>query len=144
MLDLLAIWGERSVQISLQESHWNHDAYEEIAKVVVARDHQRTGEECRMKTKGMKQAYKRALAHNSKSGNSPTTAPFYDQLDSILKGDPTVKRHRLTQSLTREKATTSDNPPQMMTLELRSILDEEEGAPLHEEPCIIPSTSGES
>lgn len=64
-------------------------------------------------------------------------------LDSILKGDPTVKMCRLTQSFTREIPTTSENPPQLVTLKLRPILDKDEGVPLHEDPGIIPNTSGE-
>lgn len=57
VLDLLEIWGEKSVQTSLRESHWNHDVYEEIAKVMVTRGHQRSAKECRTKTNGMRQAY---------------------------------------------------------------------------------------
>lgn len=50
----------------------------------------------------MQQAFKKALSHNSKSRNSPTTCSYYDQLDHILKGYPSVKWQHITQSLSQK------------------------------------------
>lgn len=54
----------RSEWAALRESHRHYNGFEEIAKAMVECGHQRTGEECRTKTKGIWQVYMRALAHN--------------------------------------------------------------------------------
>ncbi|XP_054851821.1 uncharacterized protein LOC129342295 [Eublepharis macularius] len=64
-----------------------------------SRGHQRTALECRNKTKAMRLEYKRVIAHNSTSGNGPVTCPYFRELDSILRGDASVKPRRIARSL---------------------------------------------
>ncbi|XP_061476729.1 zinc finger protein with KRAB and SCAN domains 8-like [Rhineura floridana] len=99
VLDLLDIWGESEVQGQLRSSHRNIDTFENIAKQMASRGHFRTAKECRNKTKVMRGEYRRVVAHNSKSGNSRTTCPYYEQLHRILRGDASVTPLRVSRSL---------------------------------------------
>ncbi|XP_061486582.1 uncharacterized protein LOC133386830 [Rhineura floridana] len=47
----------------------------------------------------MRAEYRRVITHNSKSGNSRTTCPFFDQLHRILRGDASVTPLRVARSL---------------------------------------------
>lgn len=110
ILDLLAIWGEKTVHTAHKEKHKNREIFQNISKTMLELGHQRMEEECRTKTKGLHQAYMMVLTYNSKSGNSLTTCPYNDQLDCILKRDLSVKTRRLSQSLQRENAVRTEQP----------------------------------
>ncbi|XP_060098873.1 myb/SANT-like DNA-binding domain-containing protein 7 [Heteronotia binoei] len=97
-LDLLAIWGERRIQIALRQSHRNIDLYEEIATEMRSRGHNRTAQECRNKTKALRLEYKKVVGLNAKSGQDRKTCPFYEEIDAILHGDADVWLKRVTQS----------------------------------------------
>ncbi|KAL8221332.1 UNVERIFIED_CONTAM: hypothetical protein K2H54_065975 [Gekko kuhli] len=74
------------------------DTYEEIAGGMQARGHNRSWNECRNKTKEMRAEYKRVLLHNNTSRNDRITCPYFKELHSILKGDPSVKPRRAADS----------------------------------------------
>ncbi|KAL8180831.1 UNVERIFIED_CONTAM: hypothetical protein K2H54_036511 [Gekko kuhli] len=61
--------------------------------------HNRSGEECRAKTKAMRLQYRRTLEHNSTSGNHRTTCPYIRQLDEILHGEGMMRPRRTQNSL---------------------------------------------
>ncbi|XP_054834805.1 myb/SANT-like DNA-binding domain-containing protein 7 [Eublepharis macularius] len=130
-LDLIDFWGEEKVQESLSMCHRNIDVFEKIAEQMAARGHKRTALECRTKTKAMRQEYKRVVAHNSKSGNAPTTCPYYAQLHRIFRGDASIRPQRVARSLSLPRADTP-RPVQfegseelfshpMVTLNLQSV-----------------------
>lgn len=108
-IDLLALWGEEKVQHSLRQSHKNIDVFMDIAKEMVARGHRRTAEECRTKTKSMRQMYKKTIAYNSKSGRNIAHCPYYDQLHQILRGNADVWPKRVAHSMVVEYETPDNN-----------------------------------
>ncbi|XP_054827122.1 myb/SANT-like DNA-binding domain-containing protein 7 [Eublepharis macularius] len=99
ILDLLSFWGEEKIQEALKSSYRNIDYFERIAAQMALRGHKRTAMECRSKTKTMRLDYKKVVAHNSTSGNAPITCPYFRELDSILRGDASVKPKRVSRSL---------------------------------------------
>ncbi|XP_054841854.1 uncharacterized protein LOC129340925 [Eublepharis macularius] len=99
VLDLLSFWGEEKIQEALRSSHRNLDNFEKIARQMVSRGHRRTAVECRNKTKSMRLEYKRVIAHNATSGNAPMTCPYFRELDSILRGDASVRPKRIARSI---------------------------------------------
>lgn len=100
--DLIAIWGERSIQQKLSQSARNGDIYGEIARGMAARGHTKSMEACRTKAKNLKKEYKKVLSHNGKSGMGPTTCPFFNELQQIFAGDGSVIPRRLVHSMARE------------------------------------------
>ncbi|XP_061486648.1 myb/SANT-like DNA-binding domain-containing protein 7 [Rhineura floridana] len=82
-----------------RRSHRNIDTFESIAQQMATRGHCRTAMECRNKTKVMRAEYRRVVAHNSKSGNSRTTCPYYEQLHNILRGDASMTPLQVARSL---------------------------------------------
>ena len=95
---LLRLWGEEHVQEQLRSSHRNIETFELIARAMHKRGFNRSANECRTKTKSLRQQYKYALQEIGKSGNNPKTCPHFELLDSILRGDPSVKALRLSDS----------------------------------------------
>ncbi|XP_062977813.1 uncharacterized protein LOC134395582 [Elgaria multicarinata webbii] len=94
-LDLLEIWGESKIQEQLRSSHRNIYFFQYIAGEMAARGHERTALECRNKTKVMRLEYKRVVDHNSRSGNTRATCPFFSELHRILRGDASVTPKRV-------------------------------------------------
>lgn len=92
--------------MALRQSHHNLDLYDDVAKSMAAQGHKHSAEECRNKTKALRQTYKKTLAFNNKSGHSPTTCPYFDELNSILHGDPNVKK-----ASPQPKPTKETSPP---------------------------------
>ncbi|XP_053146412.1 uncharacterized protein LOC128342697 [Hemicordylus capensis] len=82
-LDLLDIWGKEVIQDQLRSCYSNIEVFKYIANKMAERGHQRNAEQCRSKTKCLRQQYK-----NSDSGK---TCKYYKQLHEILKGDPSVQ-----------------------------------------------------
>ncbi|XP_054834026.1 myb/SANT-like DNA-binding domain-containing protein 7 [Eublepharis macularius] len=99
ILDLLSFWGEEKIQDALKKSHRNIDYFERIAVQMASQGHKRSATECRSKTKTMRLEYKKVVAHNGISGNAPITCPYYRELNSILRGDASVKPRRVARSL---------------------------------------------
>ncbi|KAL8207057.1 UNVERIFIED_CONTAM: hypothetical protein K2H54_042596 [Gekko kuhli] len=110
--------------------------------------HNRTGEECRAKTKAMRLQYRRTLEQNSTSGNDRTTCPYFRQLDEILHGEGMMRPRRTRNSLPLEtlpaprRATGSadeDVAPRQERFRLNLETEEEEGTPLE---VLVPETQG--
>ncbi|XP_054841801.1 uncharacterized protein LOC129333886 [Eublepharis macularius] len=99
IMDLLHFWGEEKIQEALKNTHRNLDYFERISEQMATRGHRRSALECRSKTKTMRLEYKKVVAHNGRSGNAPITCPYYRELESILRGDASVKPKRLARSM---------------------------------------------
>ncbi|XP_067411222.1 zinc finger and SCAN domain-containing protein 29-like [Emydura macquarii macquarii] len=90
VLDLIGLWGEESVLAQLRASKRNLDIYWKISQGMLEKGHQRDAQQCRMKIKELHQSYQKAREANSRSGSSPKTCGFYDEVHAILGGDPTM------------------------------------------------------
>ncbi|EMP38758.1 hypothetical protein UY3_04077 [Chelonia mydas] len=88
-LDLIAVWGEESVQAELRSKRRNANIYTKIAQGMMDRGYNRDTQQCRMKVKELRQAYQKTKEANGHSGSEPHTCCFYDQLHGILGWDPT-------------------------------------------------------
>ncbi|XP_060099516.1 nibrin isoform X2 [Heteronotia binoei] len=86
-LDLLSLWGDQKVQEALGSSRRNIEIYERISVEMALRGHKRSAVECRTKAKGLRQDYKKAVAHDSQPGNSRATYPYYSELHRIFNRD---------------------------------------------------------
>ncbi|XP_061478562.1 uncharacterized protein LOC133382899 [Rhineura floridana] len=73
--------------------------FEEIAKQMSSRGHNRSGAECRNKAKSLQGEYRKVIAHNRKSGNSRATCPFYEKLHNILWGYASITPKRIARSI---------------------------------------------
>ncbi|XP_074805112.1 myb/SANT-like DNA-binding domain-containing protein 7 [Natator depressus] len=87
-LDLIAVWGEESVQAELRTSRRNADIYAKIAQGMGEKGYTRDTQQCHVKIKELRQAYQKTREVNSRSGAEPQTCHFYEQLHAILAGDP--------------------------------------------------------
>ncbi|XP_043363427.1 zinc finger and SCAN domain-containing protein 29-like [Dermochelys coriacea] len=88
-LDLIAVWGEESVQAELQSSRRNADIYAKIARGMGGKGYTRDIQQCHVKIKLLRQVYQKIREENSRSGAESQTCHFYEQLHAILGGDPT-------------------------------------------------------
>ncbi|XP_074819291.1 myb/SANT-like DNA-binding domain-containing protein 7 [Natator depressus] len=85
-LDLLAVWGEESVQAELRTSRRNAYIY---ARTWRGKGYTRDTQQCRVKIKEVRQVYQKTREANSRSGAERQTCRFYERLHAILGGDPT-------------------------------------------------------
>ncbi|XP_042306778.1 uncharacterized protein LOC121921997 isoform X2 [Sceloporus undulatus] len=99
ILDLLDIWGAARFQSRLKESHRNLDIFNDIADEMKKRNHARTGEECKSKTKHMRFEYRKVFNYNKMSGRDPISCPYFKELDDILHGDASIVVNRLSRSI---------------------------------------------
>ncbi|EMP34288.1 hypothetical protein UY3_08546 [Chelonia mydas] len=89
-LDLIAEWGEASVQAGLRSKRRNANILAKISQGMLERGYNRDTQQCRVKVKELRQAYQKTKEANSGSGSKPHTCRFYDQLHGILGEDPTT------------------------------------------------------
>ncbi|EMP36733.1 hypothetical protein UY3_06129 [Chelonia mydas] len=89
-LDLIAVWGEESVQAKLRSKRRNANIYAKIVQGMVERGYNKDTQQYHMKVKELRQAFQKTKAANSHSGSEPQPCHFYDQLHDILGGDPTT------------------------------------------------------
>ncbi|XP_077186128.1 uncharacterized protein LOC143833781 [Paroedura picta] len=66
---------------------------------MVRSGHSRTAVECRMKSKTLRQEFKRVQEHNRRSGNSRKECAYYSELERIFAGDPSIQPSNLSRSL---------------------------------------------
>ncbi|XP_065420303.1 uncharacterized protein LOC135974922 [Chrysemys picta bellii] len=64
--------------------------FEKISKGMMERGHNRDSEQCRVKVKELRQAYRKTKEANSRSGSEPRTCCFYTELHAILGGAATT------------------------------------------------------
>ncbi|EMP39884.1 hypothetical protein UY3_02903 [Chelonia mydas] len=88
-LDLIAVWGEESVQAELRTSRRNADIYAKITQGMVERGYTSDTQQCRVKVKELRQAYHKTKEANGRSRSEPQICRVYDQLCAILGGNPT-------------------------------------------------------
>ncbi|EMP32765.1 hypothetical protein UY3_10105 [Chelonia mydas] len=89
LLDLLALWGEEAVQSQLRSSHRNLDTNNQISHGMLDKGYKQDMQQCRVKIKELRQAYKKERESNCHSGAALKTRHFYKELDTIVSGDPT-------------------------------------------------------
>ncbi|XP_065421793.1 myb/SANT-like DNA-binding domain-containing protein 7 [Chrysemys picta bellii] len=90
VLDLIAVWGEESVQAELRSKRQDANIFAKISKVMMDRGYNKDTQQCRMKVKELRQAYKISKDANGRSGSEPYTCRFYDELHAILGVAPTT------------------------------------------------------
>ncbi|EMP37218.1 Zinc finger and SCAN domain-containing protein 29 [Chelonia mydas] len=89
-LDLIAVWGEESVQAELRSKRRNANIFAKISQGMVDRGYPRDIQQYHVKVKELRQAYQKIKEANGSSGSEPHTCRFYEQLHGILGGDPTT------------------------------------------------------
>ncbi|EMP31951.1 Zinc finger and SCAN domain-containing protein 29 [Chelonia mydas] len=117
-LDLIAVWGEESVQAVLRTSKRNADIYAKIAQGMGDKGYTRDTEQCRLKIRELRQAYQKTREANSCFGAKPQTCCFYEQLHPILGRDPTKTPTLSVDTSQGTQAATGNNE--------EDIVDEEE------------------
>ncbi|EMP32581.1 Zinc finger and SCAN domain-containing protein 20 [Chelonia mydas] len=118
VMDLIAVWGEESVQAELQSSRRNADIYAKIAWGMEKKGYIRDTQLCCVKIKELWQVYQKTREVNSRSGSTPQICSFYEELHVILGGDPTTTPKRSLDTSQEPRATSSNNE--------EDIVDEEE------------------
>ncbi|XP_067399514.1 zinc finger and SCAN domain-containing protein 29-like [Emydura macquarii macquarii] len=108
VLDLIGLWGEESVLAQLRASKRNLDIYGKISQGMLEKEHKRDAQQCRVKIKELRQSYQKARKANSRSGSSPKTCRFYDEVHAVLGGNPTTVPPRSIDTSVRSQSMVSD------------------------------------
>ncbi|XP_067409089.1 uncharacterized protein [Emydura macquarii macquarii] len=108
----------RSVLAQLRSSKRNLDIYGMISQDMLEKGPKRDAQQCRVKIKELQQTYQKAREGNSRSGSSPKTCRFYDEVHAILRGDPTTVTPRTIDTSASSQSMINDE----------DSVDEEEGA----------------
>ncbi|XP_074814356.1 uncharacterized protein LOC141990712 [Natator depressus] len=90
VLDLIAVWGEKSVLSELRSSFRNAKTFVKISQGMKDRDYNRDPQQCHVKLKELRQAYQKTQEANAHLGSEPQTCCFYDELHVILGGASTT------------------------------------------------------
>ncbi|EMP26065.1 hypothetical protein UY3_16856 [Chelonia mydas] len=90
LFDLLGLWGEKAGQLQLCSSHRNLDICRQIACGLPEKRHERGTQQCRTKSKKLRQAYQKAREGNQHSDAALKTRHFYKELHVTLGSDPTA------------------------------------------------------
>ncbi|EMP34352.1 Zinc finger and SCAN domain-containing protein 29 [Chelonia mydas] len=90
VLDLIAIWGEESMQAELCSKRRNANIFAKISKGMMDGGYNRDTQQCHVKVKELRQAYQNTKDANGRSGSEPQTWCFFDELNAILGGAPTT------------------------------------------------------
>ncbi|EMP38993.1 Myosin-Ie [Chelonia mydas] len=89
-LDLIAVWGEESVQAELRSKRRNASTFAKISKGMMDRGYNKDTQQCHVKVKELRQAYQKTKDANGRSRSQPHTCCFYDELHAILGSAPTT------------------------------------------------------
>ncbi|XP_065410496.1 uncharacterized protein LOC135973046 [Chrysemys picta bellii] len=90
VLDLIAVWGDKSVLSELRSKRRKAKTFEKISKAMMDRDHNMDSTQCCVKLKELRQAYQKSKESNGRSGTEPQTCHFYAELQTILGGAATT------------------------------------------------------
>ncbi|KAM7173386.1 uncharacterized protein RBU57_003944 [Macrochelys suwanniensis] len=90
VLDLITVWGDKSVLSELRSKKRNAKIYEKISKAMTERGYSRDATQCRVKIKELRQAYQKTKESNGRSGAQPQTCHFYEALHAMLGGAATT------------------------------------------------------
>ncbi|XP_048682640.2 myb/SANT-like DNA-binding domain-containing protein 7 [Caretta caretta] len=89
-LDLIAVWGEESVQAELRSKRRNANIFAKISKGMMDRGYNRDTQHCCLKVKELREAYQKTKEANGRFRSEPHTCHFYDELHAILGSAPTT------------------------------------------------------
>ncbi|EMP34686.1 Prostaglandin E synthase [Chelonia mydas] len=89
-LNLIAVWGVKSMLSKLCSKRQNAKIFEKISQGMMDRGHNRDPQQCHLKIKELRHAYQKTKEANGRSGSDPQTCRFYDELHAILGGAPTT------------------------------------------------------
>ena len=90
-LKLLELWGEESVQTTLEGCTSNKSIYDKIAAELNSSGYTRTGLQCRERIKKLKKDYKKTKDNLNETGNKRKICKFYEQINDILGDRPSTK-----------------------------------------------------
>ncbi|EMP33707.1 Putative protein C11orf61 like protein [Chelonia mydas] len=79
ILDLIAVWGEESVQAELCSKRENANIFAKISKGMMDTGYNRDTQQCLVKVKELRQAYQKIKDANGCSRSEPHTCCFYDE-----------------------------------------------------------------
>ncbi|XP_074801788.1 uncharacterized protein LOC141983008 [Natator depressus] len=88
VLDLIVVWGDKSVLSELRSKRRNAKIFEKISKGMMDRGYNRARQQCHVKIKELRQGYQKNKQANNCSGSEPQTCHIYDELRAILGGAP--------------------------------------------------------
>ncbi|EMP25706.1 Zinc finger and SCAN domain-containing protein 29 [Chelonia mydas] len=90
VLDLITVWGEKSVPSELRSKRRNAKTFQKISEAMRDRGYIRDATQCRVKLKELRQVYQKTKESNGHSGTEPQTCCFYNELHAILWGATTT------------------------------------------------------
>ncbi|EMP30365.1 hypothetical protein UY3_12486 [Chelonia mydas] len=99
VVDLIAVWGEESVQAELRSSSRNADIYAKIAWGMGEKGYTRDTQQRRMKIKKLQQAYQKTREANSRSGSAHRHAAFMGSCMRFSVATPTTTPKRSIDTL---------------------------------------------
>uniref|UniRef100_A0A3Q3D1Y8 Myb/SANT-like DNA-binding domain-containing protein n=1 Tax=Hippocampus comes TaxID=109280 RepID=A0A3Q3D1Y8_HIPCM len=94
-LALITIWADGNIQAQLEGTRRNKAVFLKIGEKMRSEGFHRTGDQCRLKIKGLRQEYKKITDNNKTSGRGRKTCKFYDRLNDILGHRPASVPHHL-------------------------------------------------
>lgn len=113
--NLIAIWSNERIQDALALSHKNIKIFEKVSQQMRSLGHSHSALECWMKAKGLRAEYCQVVNHNQKAGNSPTTCPFYKELDCILCNDRSTRAKHLSKTTKMKTGSVENEHPGFVT-----------------------------
>lgn len=98
---LLEIWAEDNISKLLVETHKNTDVFKLFSNKLKERGIDRSGVQCRLKVKKLRQNYLKVrdlLRKSGSSGDVKDKCPWFDELDGILSTRPTSNPQNVMES----------------------------------------------
>uniref|UniRef100_A0A3Q2YQL7 Myb/SANT-like DNA-binding domain-containing protein n=1 Tax=Hippocampus comes TaxID=109280 RepID=A0A3Q2YQL7_HIPCM len=95
VIALITIWADGNIQAQLEGTRWNKAVFLRIGEKMWSEGFHRTGDQCRIKIKALRQEYKKITDNNKTSGRARKTCKFYDRLNDILGHRPASVPHHL-------------------------------------------------
>ncbi|XP_053259081.1 bifunctional phosphoribosylaminoimidazole carboxylase/phosphoribosylaminoimidazole succinocarboxamide synthetase isoform X2 [Podarcis raffonei] len=85
---LINIWSDEEIQQMLEGATRNKEIFEEIARRLMKVGIDRDWKQCRTKYKNLKYEYRALQKENDQVGNARKRMRFYDEIDCILRSQP--------------------------------------------------------
>ncbi|XP_038584276.1 uncharacterized protein LOC119910011 [Micropterus salmoides] len=98
---LIEIWSDDIIKSQLEKTYKSADTFQVFSERMVERGYGRTGEQCHLKIKKLRQQYAKVCDAMRKSGaltNAKDKCPFYDDLESIPGTHPTSSPLKVVES----------------------------------------------
>ncbi|EMP32106.1 hypothetical protein UY3_10781 [Chelonia mydas] len=90
VLDLTAVWGDKSVLSELRSKRQNAKTFQKISKDMMDRGYSRDTTQCCVKLKELRQVNQKTEESNGHCRTEPQTCRFYAELHTILGGATTT------------------------------------------------------